>query len=236
MGNIIFYAPHADDESLTMGIAILNHVYYGHNVHVVLMTNGEGSKVVNELNGSAYCDWHSRYHDPAGEGFNKGTLTDQEFGEIRTEEFRRACRVMMLPDSNIHNFVYPDGGLTVENAKSIMRSFEDQFPGAAHKTISWRDNHPDHSNAGIALRELYDAGEVNDARFYLKRNQWETYPGSKETFKEEYRAFIEAVIQSYKLYHPSKGFYGIGYHSVPTSFDALLANPESRFHRVDQYR
>lgn len=48
----VFYAPHQDDESLFMGLAIANRVIAGDEVHAVLMTTGENSFAYNILTGS----------------------------------------------------------------------------------------------------------------------------------------------------------------------------------------
>ena len=43
---MIFYSPHPDDETLTMGVLVAQHVVAGRKVHVVLFSDGretEGS-------------------------------------------------------------------------------------------------------------------------------------------------------------------------------------------------
>ena len=43
--HVVFYIPHQDDEALNFGVGIMNHIAGGHNVHVVLLTDGSAAGI-----------------------------------------------------------------------------------------------------------------------------------------------------------------------------------------------
>lgn len=206
--HVVFYVPHQDDETLTFGVAIVNHLRYGHDVHVVLLTDGAASVIRERLG-----------------------MTKEEFTAARNREFLYALQVMGVKSENISIRNFADGQLTVDQVAGVMKEYESRFPGAKHKTFTETDPHPDHSNSGKALRKLQNAGVVTDARYYVKMTHNYTLPVMKETFKEEYREVLEAAGSVYNINNPSIGFYGIGYKSVPKSFDAHAIQPVSKYHK-----
>lgn len=231
--DVIFYSPHQDDELLSMGVAILTHIKAGYDVRVVLLTNGEASNAREVINGNRYCSWHQRYHNPAAEGYQP--LSKTEFGQARTREFRRAVQALGIPANRIHVHNYDDGTLTTGQMATLVRwQYENNYPNAKHKTMTYHDDHDDHRNAGRALLNMYRNGEISDVRFYIKRTQRDQIPGSYHQVTSDMYPYIQAAAQSYMTWNPKNGDFAIGYHSVPNSFDDLLVSPKSKWHKPNQ--
>lgn len=205
--NVVFYVPHQDDEALTMGVAIMNHIRSGHNVHIVLLTDGSGSYVRKRLG-----------------------MTRESFENARNNEFEYSLSIMGVKPENVHYERIQDGTLSVKQMDGIIREWEKAYPKAKHKAISYTDPHNDHKNSGQALYNLRKAGVVSDARFYVLQQYSPKVRMIKEGWKEEYRAPLLAVSSAYGLKNERLGFYGIGHWSVGSSFDSFERQPISRYH------
>lgn len=238
MAKVGFFVGHQDDELLTMGAGIANHIQNGHDVHVFVCTDGEGTGAINIINGSVYCQWHEKNHDPVAEGYASGSLSKEELGNFRDQEFYNSCQFLGVPHTNVHFQDVArkaDGSLTVADAKAIIRKGIADHGLERIKAHSDYDTHSDHANIGKALRELVDSGEVTDGRFYSKRSNWESCPKNLGTEKPADTSYVVGAIGEYKKWNP-KGettgidSYAIGYHSVPDSFDALQNDPVSKYH------
>ena len=104
MGRVFFYAPHPDDETLSMGLAMLHYIANGFEVHLVSMCDGSADGVANTLNGSAngtpiVCSTpadHPYIHSPAREGYPGGPLTAATVGAARILEARSALGAMAM--------------------------------------------------------------------------------------------------------------------------------------------
>lgn len=232
MAKILFISPHPDDESLSMGISIANHVWNGHEVYIALLTRGSSSSAINIINGSVYCSWHKRYHDPEKEGYR--ALSVQEFSDARVNEFKYSAACLGVKQENIMIYDLMDGSLTKDDVKEIIRDFISLYPDLRIKTTSYLDIHPDHSACGNGLLELYNEGRVTDARFYVSPGQWSNTPGSFES-NPECSVFLRASLSAYKRWNPKCLLYGIGYHSVPSTFDNVYSSLKSKYHEPNLY-
>ena len=228
----VFYVPHPDDETLSMGGAIVNHLFAGNDVYVVLLSHGRASDAYNVLCGRVACSWHKKNHDPSLEGYAPFDL--QKFGLARVREFLAACECLGVSLANTEIYDFEDGQVTVEQVKQVIMKWETRFPGSKHKTMTYHDKNPDHANAGRALLELYNEGVVKDARFYIKHSQMAQVAGAYEAYRRSYYPSIQAAAEVYKTWKPAQGKLAIGYHSVKNDFDQLLHNPQSKFHRPGQ--
>jgi LmbE family N-acetylglucosaminyl deacetylase len=213
----VFFTPHQDDETLSMGYAIRNHLRAGRQVHVVLMTDGSNSGV------------------RASTG-----LSVAEFVAARDDEYRRACRRVGVRPDNIHiSPIRPaDGALDVAAAESVMLDFLDDFPNADVKTYSpypATGRHLDHQHAGQALAKLLESDEVETARFYVE--PWlraafiEANPSvhlAAETTPD--LAITQGAFDEYGTKDPSGWKFGIGKASVPSAWTAGRADPTSWYH------
>lgn len=239
---VIFYAPHADDETLNMGITIAEHVAAGRDTHVVLLTYGRVTGALDMINGITNSGYWKLTHDPAFEGYSPLTKTDLEQARIR--EFRHACACLGVPQSNLHIEYLDDpttGGesITKAEAKAVMQNYIAAYPTADHFTLSYHDIHPDHDSCGEALLELYNANEIDyNVRFLISmatRTNYEskgkTIPGWKDTPTNSTitNRLINAC-RCYAAWAPTVGSYAIGYHSVASQFDKLLQNPYHYIH------
>lgn len=180
MPRVFFYAPHPDDETLSMGLAMLFYIFYGYDVHLVSMTNGEAIGVCNTLNGTAdgttplACNIagdHPYAHSPEREGY--APLTVEGIGAARILEARSALGMMaQIPGATgqiFHHvaglpaeFGHPGATSSVDPvtcagiaaAKTVIKQFVDDYPDSFHHTMSESDKHHDHAACGHALREL----------------------------------------------------------------------------------
>lgn len=230
--HVFFYAPHQDDELLSMGVAIRYYLELGYNVHVVLLTDGSATGARRVINGEVYCPWHKRYHNPAAEGY--APLTEADITEARNKEFIESVKALGVPESNIHIHNFKDGTLTRAQMKTLVRwTYEYRYPNAQHKTMSYHDSHPDHKNAGQALLEMYNSGELSNVRFYLKQEDQHRF-GSYHPYHSGMYPYLSAAANAYKKWDPANGRFAVGYHSVPAMFDDFLANPRSKWHKPGQ--
>lgn len=181
MNKLFVYAPHPDDEMLSMGLAILHYIASGYEVHLVSMNSGGALGVANTLNGTTHCSLgteHPYTHDPDREGYVDFTVPDVSAARIL--EARSSLGAMAMfppinpaaPGAVVHHAAGlpdgfggpPDGPVSaagVAMAKDVIKSFIDANPNSTHFTMSDSEatllpdkGHPDHGACGQALREL----------------------------------------------------------------------------------
>lgn len=188
MTAVVLYAPHPDDETLSMGLAMVHYLAAGWDVHLVSMTRGEAGGPIGSFNGNNACNWsnHPWTHNPSQEGY--APITSDSLGAARLLEARSAlgAAATVTPNSGVtatgtvyhHEGGLPDGfGTTsptaVADAQAVIHNFVAQFPGAHHRTMSPTDDHPDHAACGQALRnEQAVNSNVGDAMFFVSRLYW----------------------------------------------------------------
>ena len=125
---LLVLAPHPDDESLGCGGLIAEHHARGHDVHVMVLTDGTGS--------------HPRSREyPA-----------TRLSALRMEEARRAITALGLPEDRIDFLGLPDGHVSLRGrqfndaAAHIAQYARSHGVGAICAT--WpHDPHPDHQAA-----------------------------------------------------------------------------------------
>lgn len=169
----VFFAPHPDDETLSMGVPIVRHVAAGRDVHVVAVTQGGAATARLEVNGTAPPPglWGVP-HDPAQEGY--APLDVDSFCEARVREFKAACSALGVRPDRVHVYDLPDGAVRSADVKALIRA-DFAWPGASFKTMSARwSGHADHTACGTALRELQaeDPSIWGDGQWYVYRPQW----------------------------------------------------------------
>lgn len=234
----LFFVPHQDDEALTFGAAIRNHLDMEEECHVILYTDGATSNVRNQLNGELPSGINKKKHDPEAEGY--ALMEEEVFTKYRNDEFQRSCLALGLPPTNIHyaTNLMRDGSTTVRGCEGVIDEFLNRFPGARVKTFTdLGGNHRDHAHMGMAARNLLKSGQITDLRMYV-----EPYNLSKakevslgNPFHKEYstvnkQKVIDAV-NEYKKWNPAMQQFAIGYHSVKKEIDAVIANPISYYHK-----
>lgn len=207
--HVVFYIPHQDDEVLTFGVSIMNHIRAGNNVHIVLLTDGSESVIRKRLN-----------------------MTEKDFSEARNREFNLSTSIMGVEPQNIDFINIKDGTFTKEKAEEVIRGYETKYPNAKHKTFSWTDSNAEHKVTGMALKKLQTTNVVSDARYYVRMG--ENPKGIKlisEKYSDSYKPFLLAASSAYNIENSRTGFYAIGYKSVPKSFKSFEKKPMSRYHK-----
>lgn len=159
----IWHIPHPDDETIGMAGALAAEAAAGRRNIVVFYTNGEASDVRLVLNGLVYCTLHGRYHDPDEEGYEP--LDKAAFTRARLRETQAALARLGVAPEDVLNVGLPDGRVTVDAAYEVMRTLDELFPHAAHRTTALTDPHPDHRNLARALYRLVEARRQGDARY-----------------------------------------------------------------------
>lgn len=216
MPPVIWYVPHPDDETLSMGGHIYRHYQAGRQNIVVLLTKGEGTSAINGINNKLGLEGYP-------------TIGTAQLKDARVREFTLAIDRLAVVQVYIHEL--PDGGVTKSAVYNIIQNMENTYPGASHKTMTYHDNHSDHSSAGEALLQFYNDGGTSDARFYIKRQQHSTVSGYYVSFNDEMRQAKRRALSAYKIWYPEEGFHSVGYISVPGSFDAQYDNPIEKYHK-----
>lgn len=230
---VLFFAPHQDDELLTMGIHACRT--NKDNLHVFLCTDGSKSGVRRNLCNRRGCSLHK--------GVHSYTLTIEEFVEARDNEFRTSCAALGYVPGSVH--ISPlrclDGELTVDAAKRIILDALSQFPDARSIcTISpygGAAQHTDHTHLGQAALSLYEEGILSEVTFFVEpycvQSCREAYPDLQLTDvradKKTAKKLMNAV-HAYSDWDPDNQRFAIGRHSVSKSFDDFMKEPTAYFH------
>jgi LmbE family N-acetylglucosaminyl deacetylase len=126
---IIVFAPHPDDETFGCGGTIAKKISEGHEVYIVIMTDGR----------YAFLNVLGIKNDP----------TPEDLKEIRLEEVKRATKILGVPEDNLVFLNFVDGTLkdnmkdAEEKVVSILR---EKGPDEVYFPYR-RDGHPDHRAA-----------------------------------------------------------------------------------------
>lgn len=240
----LFVAAHPDDEILAMGVALAEHLAAGQDVHVLLVTDGEGSAVLGDLNGSTLCTWWGVLHNPAAEGY--APLTAADLAAARVREATQACRSLAVGFTGsltVHRAQLPDGGVTVVAAQQAILDVCDQIaPGGVVrlKGHTWKtayEAHPDHLAVGNALLNLSsaDPARFSDRRHYIEPGYWPTgtLPAgfSWDTPTDStISGRVKNACRAYSAWAPAVGSYAIGWHSKSDWFTTIQSTPKCLVH------
>lgn len=215
MATVLFVVPHQDDELLTLGAAVSNHVDARHDVHIALLTDGGNSGVRPQL------------------GMGK-----PQFVSARDDEWRRSCRALGVPAEHLHisRMSTEDGQLTAARATDAISALLRHLPGAWVKTHTYRPlsgRHPDHIAVGHAAHALWQAGVIANLRLYVEPYHVTAYRatyGPVGTEAAATPARVQAAVAEYRRVDHAAGMWGIGDLSVPGYLDLIEANPTSYVH------
>ena len=179
----VFFFAHPDDEVLAAGVAIVEHVTAGQDVHVAILTQGEASGALAILNGDptvGISSWWGVLHDPAAEDY--APLDRAELAYARAQEAQQSCRslsVGLAGTLTVHQGTLPDGGVTVADAQGMILAICDSITTGpvrikGHTYEPKLDAHPDHVAVGQALRNLsaIDPARFGDRRHYILPGYW----------------------------------------------------------------
>ncbi len=237
---ILYFSPHQDDELLSMGIDICNSINEGHDVHVILCTDGSKCTVRQDLaNGKKCnkCPGTHTYH-----------LTEEELVAARDKEFRESCRALGVEDSNVHILQdrFTDGKLTIcDSKKTILRYLKVMGPDCVVCTLDpnheTNRQHRDHKGMGYAAVELFNEGFIRELRVFTEPYLSELFHHKTAFVRGEVRAVIdtataltkgkiEKAAEAYFCWEPEAGRYAVGYHDIAEAFNVLLQNGTSYCH------
>lgn len=222
--DVIVFAPHQDDEVLSMGAFIRQSVDNGCRVHVVLCTDGSRSWVRTELANGLTCSFH--------EGSHVYSLSEGQFVSSRDDEFFESCQALGVSplDVLIDDGRSVDGLLDVDAAKAIISKYLAQYPNAVVCTTSpvvGLSQHSDHRALGNAALELYREGAITDLRLFVEPYNLTDFQrcnpglGLEETASSGDASALLAACDAYSMWNPPANRYAIGYHSVGGDFDAF---------------
>lgn len=214
----IYYSPHADDEVLSMGAGILHNLALNKEVIVVLLSEGLASNALNLVNDKLEQEGHM-------------TITREEFGQARVNEFRHSIAALGVSEDNIYVFDLDDGQFASNDVASIINDFEEKYPNALHNVMSYDDPHTDHAATGQAVTELKEKGNIQNGLYYLpiQEHKKMKYEGAYAVPEDRVHAF-EQALEAYGKWSPKEGSYSIGYLSVRNYFEYAQKSLESRWH------
>lgn len=201
----IFYSPHPDDETLSMGSAILHHLELGEEVHLVLLTQGGASGAFERVN--------ERLRE---EGLSP--ITIEAFMEARVAEFKHAVYALGIDPEHIHLYDETDGDLNSHDVEPVILEMEKRFPKAAHYVFSYKDPHPDHAATGKALQKLYEANKVDQAGFFVPKYAGLDL-GEPVYAPEDRQVFLQAALSAYGIWNPESGRYAVDHLSIIKAFE-----------------
>jgi LmbE family N-acetylglucosaminyl deacetylase len=231
---VVFVTPHPDDEVLGFSVQLWRHVAAGRDVHILALTRGIGTRVIDELNGTTVnTNWWKVRHNPALEGY--APLDPAAIGRARMREQQAACAAVGIPASHIHEANLPDDlNVTVDQVKAAIIALADTLPPdpGLWATSYVVDGHPTHLAAGQEQPTRF-----RDRRYVVLRTYWndprlaqvaETVGGPASA--EERDRTINAA-RAYGAWQPRSGAFAIGNHSTSTLFGLALTDPKVMVHR-----
>ncbi|HEV7205042.1 MAG TPA: PIG-L family deacetylase [Jatrophihabitans sp.] len=250
--HVVFFVPHADDDVLSMGVLMQSLVRAGKTVDVVYYTDGAGTKVCSvDFNG--ICRGSAPYYGwPVA-----------RFIAARDAELTGSVEALGITADHIHLYGpygqrRRDGTVDAPYATAMLQYYYalPEFHDATFVTMSWLDDNPDHSSAGVALRALVAEGKFPAAQalFTLARWYW-AYDYPQRALALSADAALLRVVRGYPIatellrcpdqqcldeIHSAvdsyKSPYGIGYSSVKTYLDVTDGDPELLLHGVQAGR
>lgn len=235
---IIFYAPHQDDFLLFGGRIGAHHALPEVNRRLIVVTGTDGSttSVRRKLNGEISSAYWQGTHSPAGEGYSP--LTEADIAAVRDREEVNADMVLGASRSDIHTqwSVPHQGGyaarganITVEVAESLIKHFEGLYPDAGHYTMWPGDQDPNHAALGQALLNLHEADPVKygDVRWLVRPSEKVAAGALTYSVPSDLDSTVDIKVRracrAYDTWAPHEGMFAVGYHSVQSLFQAVVA-------------
>jgi LmbE family N-acetylglucosaminyl deacetylase len=227
----IYYIPHPDDETLSMGIAIADSVYKGHEVYLILLSQGFDSNVRNIINGKEFCKWHKKYHSPKKEGYKQ--LSYYEFGMLRQKEFLNAALDLGVSQKKIRICNFLNGKFNELDIEKIVLEYEKKYPNAFHNTTSFYDYNKTHKKLAKTLLRLYKLSKIKHVKFYLSPDKWSKTKGILQSNSHINRRVVKGI-SAYCTWNPTKLSYALGYHSVEVLFRLVRIQLVSKYNTYNK--
>lgn len=233
---MLYFAPHQDDELLTMGIDISTSIKKNHTVHVILCTDGSKSYVRKVLNNGKTCSKH--------EGVHTYELTEEEFTQARDREFFGSCAALGVPSENVHIYEnrFVDGSLSAGNAEAAIRHYlklyGDDCIVCTICSNTGPTQHKDHKSLGKAAENLLGKKMIKELKLFIEPYHANKiihnprllpiYPTIEEA-APDIQEKLKKAIDSYSYWNPQEKRYAVGYHSVTTEFKDFLKEMKSYY-------
>lgn len=251
MGTVLYFVPHQDDEVLSMGVSIAQHVSSGEDVKVICCTDGSGSFVRTLLNDGGSC---TKNINKTADNHNVDLSSGSSGGFVsaRDREFKNACMKLGVKSSNI---IIADqrmkDGYAKEHYSGAVKQLEDIISryitsSAKVKCITPYGGdiqHLDHRALGDAVKIACEEVGVTDLRFYVEPSILSHYNGPNKYWKEQEeknsdngKKVIEAA-KEYGNWRPGSPeyLYAIGWHSVYETFQECMGNTEKHDGKPTNY-
>ena len=231
---ILYFAPHQDDEVLSMGIGISESTKLC-DTHVILCTDGSKSSVRGVLNNNKICPHHFGRH--------RYELSEEEFILARDKEFYESCNHLGVKYENIHIYKNRtiDGELSIEKSRDIINVYLEMHPNAKVRTITpfgCESQHLDHKNLGLAALELYREGKIEDLEFFVEPYFSDEFKDINKDINLEIKTVKDDNVlkasMSYRVWNPKAGRYAVGYHSTRRYFKRFKKERLAYIHKVEK--
>ncbi len=187
------------------------------NVHLVLMSTGEGS--------GARAAWALGIRPVGAPAFITHTLSLAQFSQARDREFRASAAALNVPARNVHlslpSWRRVRESYSDEQASTFINAAIDRFGvQAAYWTMSDVDPSVDHSRLGAALRREGTRRGVARMTFCYPPYQ---LPAKIRLTRLPARTLadrrqIRAAASEYGVVNPAAGRFAVGWVSVPSAF------------------
>lgn len=234
---VLYFAPHQDDELLSMGIDIAVSVKNGYDVHVIMVTDGASSNVRLRLGDRKYCEQCHETH--------VFDLTKEDFTATRDQEFFGCCAALGVKKENVHfaDERIVDGNITLDKAKDIIKTFVERIDKDSTVCTIYPNapevHHRDHRTLGLAAKELFDEGVVK--HIVLMEEPYvavevDHAPEEEPTVfyaPDDIAKMIEKAVSSYFLWDPKNKRYAVGFHSVPNEMEQLKTEKALYYHTYE---
>jgi len=191
---VIFWVPHQDDETLSMGVSMVNAWFEGRGVEVHMMTDGSASGVQPILG-----------------------LDDATFIAARNNEMVAAVKRLHPTAVVFTDDVVVDGTLTAARVTGKAQAWVAAHPGvsATHVGTHYLDVHSDHQAVANGLK----AAGVPYVLLRLRPSGYVPSAVEAVTTFDAGNTAVRAALDEFKYFDPPNLRYGIGYRSVPSYFD-----------------
>lgn len=130
LGRVLIVAPHPDDEVIGCGGLIARLVEEGNAPQIIVMTGGEGSH-------------------------GKDCADTAAIIKARRGLTRNALSILGVPEQNLHELDFKDGGITAESEQ--MNRLKDLIDSIKPDTVlvpHWGEGWPDHVNTAKIIKSL----------------------------------------------------------------------------------
>jgi len=196
---VVFFSPHPDDETLTMGGGIAEAVASGRPVFIELLTRGTASPVREILSDGKTHRWHPGRHE-----YN---LTPEQIGEARVREFADAAQRLGVTGVYISDFA--DGKLTAEDVASRIRWWLDKKPSV----ISLHGTYTGGSDHEVVWKALLASGHADVTGYSYDSEHYSSVTSFPSRCEKK-----SSSLEAYEIWDPKSGRYAIGRHSVGEFF------------------